>query len=113
MPFLAITLSLFLSGCDAYHDLLAEASAKKWEATSVIHPGNMLVGGKPTFVLGSEKCPESDGEYTCTLIAPETKQVAVTLLLATGPSREIWTVERGKNRAVLRRADGSYLGQPY
>lgn len=118
-------LTVVLSGCDVATDLgIKIATAYPFKTPNlVLSPGyKMKVGKEVAPVFGNGECPSADksmrmlfgpnpdeGQLTCIVIAPETKEVFVTVGLREGATREIWKVERSGGRIMLRRADGSYL----
>lgn len=128
---IALIVALGLSGCDAAKELGSSVSKTMLDnypnkMTLVIHSGyQMLVGGQPAKVYGTEECPPADkymkmlfgsDQYEhvqqCVLIASDTKSVTVTVVLPDGSaSKEAWAVERIGEQVMLRRADGSLLAE--
>ncbi|HIA2898163.1 TPA: hypothetical protein ACWP2V_004578, partial [Escherichia coli] len=86
------------------------------EPTIVMSPGwRMDDHGREALIFGSSHCPDVNGNNTseggCVLIEEHSATVAVTVVDATNQSRrqETWTIERKKDRVIVKRPDNSFV----
>jgi hypothetical protein len=106
-----VTIAAVLAGC-------ATAEKKAEPMTIVIPPGHeVVIDGKPVGVFGRSTCPKWDTstfflyapsslENGCLVVTPNSKEVQARIAIDGNLTDETWTVERDKNRVVLRRPGG-------
>ncbi|THJ45097.1 hypothetical protein [Aeromonas veronii] len=112
---LVFASACLLSACDSVTELKNTVVRELVNATppvTLVFPSGskLLVGGKPSFISGSDAC--SDGQKNCVVITPDTElvEVFVASSSADAPRQEIWTVKRDGDKTMLLGTDGSQIG---
>ncbi|EGE2353451.1 hypothetical protein DL738_11400 [Escherichia coli] len=117
-----VIFSVGLTGCDLANGAAESGVFQKYtngsfgEPAIVISPGwRMDDHGREASIFGGSYCPDANGNNTrekgCVIIGNNSVSVSVIVVDATKQSRrqETWTIERKKDRTMVKRPDNSYV----